>query len=503
MNIKISHKLLILCMIFGIAMTIIGYIGVNNLNSIGHAFNYLHKDPLLALRAGEKMSSYHAYLSSKLTNYIRSQESVSKNEIQTLLTKIDAELANYKDAYNTAKAADEPCAPNMEKWITKYSIFNNQNAFVNKILTTKTTDSNNKNEILQEINEFQNQAFLLFSELIAIEEKEVEEKKNSVNQIISNANNATILAIAISLILIALLSFLIVRSISIPINNLKKTSIEIGKGNFDTSIDVKIEDELGLLAIAFNRMAKQLKESQQNLLKATIKAENANQAKSQFLEIMSHELRTPLNAILGFSQLMEMQVTPNSSERQEWSGYILDAGNHLLDIINQALSLSHIESKIQNINTQSLCVANISRECITRILTTMVNINQITIDNTITDTTLMVKADEQCFRQVLINLITNAVKFNREHGRVIVSCFIKSDNKLRIEIKDTGLGISKENLSLMFTPFERLDQKQGTISGIGVGLHISKQLIEAMNGSIGVESEPASGSIFWFELPLA
>jgi PAS domain S-box-containing protein len=238
-------------------------------------------------------------------------------------------------------------------------------------------------------------------------------------------------------------------------------------------------------------------------VKARAAAEEANKAKSQFLSSMSHELRTPLNAILGFGQLLEMQIDPDNQEQKEYVGHMIAAGNQLLGLINDLLDLSRIEIGKLDFNIKNCNIAELALGSVSLVASSLANSKSITIENNIADAGLLVKGDELRIRQVLINLISNAVKYNREKGRVTLGCFKRQDGKLRIEVRDTGGGISSDKLSLLFKHFERLDQKHGSIEGAGIGLYVCKQLIEAMHGEIGAESVDGEGSTFWFALPIA
>ena len=229
----------------------------------------------------------------------------------------------------------------------------------------------------------------------------------------------------------------------------------------------------------------------------------AEKAKSEFMSIMSHELRTPLNAILGFGQLLEMDADPRTSNHQEAVKHILSAGHQLLGLVNDLLDLSRFDNEQLEHNFQPLCIADIASICVGQVSAAMADKNHVTIENRITDASLMVQGDDLRLRQVMINFLSNAVKYNKENGRVILSSTIEKEGRLRIEVHDTGAGIANDKLSLLFTAFERLDQKHGTIPGVGIGLHISKRLVEAMHGKVGVESTPGKGSTFWFDLPLA
>jgi PAS domain S-box-containing protein len=271
-------------------------------------------------------------------------------------------------------------------------------------------------------------------------------------------------------------------------------------------IDVEISTQymplVDQMFVVFVKDISERKRIEADLLAAKEEAERANNAKSQFLSGVSHELRTPLNAILGFAQLLEMNANLNSSEQNEYVQHIMTAGGQLLALVNEVLDLSRIDAGKTEFNIRPLRIAEIASSCVDQVSVAMQDKNNIMIENTIKDTSILVQADDLRMRQVLINLLSNAVKYNRENGRVTLSSIIENKGRLKIKVHDTGTGIAKEKLSLLFTPFERIDQKHGTISGVEIGLYITKRLIEEMQGSVGVESEQGKGSTFWFDIPL-
>ena len=228
--------------------------------------------------------------------------------------------------------------------------------------------------------------------------------------------------------------------------------------------------------------------------------ERASKAKSEFLSRMSHELRTPLNAILGFGQLLERQK-PTEVQRKR-IGYILSAGKHLLDLINEVLDISRIEAGRMQFSLEPVCVADALEETLDlmRPLATERTI-QLSASADI-DAGVHVLADRQRFKQVLLNLLNNAVKYTPFFGEVTVSYQVTGNEKVRVLVSDTGPGIPAEKLALLFTPFERLGAEQSAIEGTGLGLALSQRLMQAMGGSIGVESDVGEGSTFWIELPL-
>ena len=240
------------------------------------------------------------------------------------------------------------------------------------------------------------------------------------------------------------------------------------------------------------------KKSHNELLKAKNDAEQANQAKSNFLARMTHELRTPMNAILGFAQILQLYNINN--DQREFCDEIIKAGNHLLELINDILDLSKIESGNINISMEELDLKNIIGECIPLVMPLARGLN-ITIDNQLNhEKGLCIKADFTRTKQVILNLLSNAIKYNRKNGSVCITAEHINNNKLRVNIIDTGSGITPELKDKLFVPFERLDAENTAIEGTGIGLNISKRLIEAMDGTIGSQNNLPEGSIFWFEL---
>ena len=227
--------------------------------------------------------------------------------------------------------------------------------------------------------------------------------------------------------------------------------------------------------------------------------ERANKAKSEFLSRVSHELRTPLNAILGFGQLLERQ-NPTETQRPRIR-HILSAGKHLLGLINEVLDISRIESGRMQLSLEPVCAADALTEALDlmRPLAAQRSVQLSTLASF--DNSVFVLADRQRFKQVLLNLLANAVKYTPVSGTVRVSHNANGDQNVRIVVHDTGPGIPNEKLERLFTPFERLGAEQSNVEGTGLGLALSQRLMQAMGGSIGVESTVGKGSTFWLELP--
>jgi len=237
---------------------------------------------------------------------------------------------------------------------------------------------------------------------------------------------------------------------------------------------------------------------EQSLRHASVGAERASQAKSEFLSRMSHELRTPLNAILGFAQLLELDELP--ADQASSVDQIQVAGRHLLSLINEVLDISRIEAGRVSLSTEPVEVGDVLDEVAT-LLAPVAEASDIELSvDTDAARVLRVHADRQRLLQVLLNLGSNAVKYNTRGGSVAFRTGPGAKGRVRIEVRDTGPGIAHEQQDQLFVPFSRLGAERSGVEGTGVGLALSKQLVEVMGGAIGVDSVPGHGSTFWIEL---
>jgi len=244
-----------------------------------------------------------------------------------------------------------------------------------------------------------------------------------------------------------------------------------------------------------------LRDKNAELEAARANADKANLAKSEFLSAMSHELRSPLNAILGFAQLIE-SGSPLPTPGQKTSiDQILRAGWYLLELINEVLDLSLIESGRLSLSREPVSLPEVLQDCQT-LMAPLALKKDIHMHFPQHLVPRFVEADKTRLKQVMINLLTNAVKYNRDGGSVDITCGVRAPQRLRISVQDTGDGLSLEQIEHLYQPFNRLGKEDSAEEGTGIGLVVSKRLVEQMGGAIGVVSVVGSGSLFWIELAL-
>ena len=247
------------------------------------------------------------------------------------------------------------------------------------------------------------------------------------------------------------------------------------------------------------RFERTLQENNVELERARAAAEKANLAKSDFLSSMSHELRSPLNAILGFAQLINSDTPPPTASQTASIDQILHAGWYLLQLINEILDLAQIESGKLALSREPTSLAEVMLEC-QAMIEPQGQKRGIKMIFPQSGCPYFVDADRTRLKQVLINLLSNAIKYNQENGTVVVDCTMKTSERVRVSVRDTGAGLPPDMLQQLFQPFNRLGRERSTEEGTGIGLVMSKRLVELMGGLIGVESTVGLGSVFWFEL---
>jgi PAS domain S-box-containing protein len=257
---------------------------------------------------------------------------------------------------------------------------------------------------------------------------------------------------------------------------------------------------IGYLLIGSDNSAR--KHAQLQLKEAVTAAERANLAKTEFISGMSHELRTPLNAILGFAQLVASSTPVPTLAQQRSIDQILKAGWYLLDLINEILDLALIESGKLILSEEPVALNDLVAEC-RALVESQAALREVALHFATMDAPLYVRGDRTRLKQVLVNLLHNAVKYNRRPGRVDLACAALSADVVRITVRDTGSGLSAEQLGNLFQPFNRLGREAGVEEGTGIGLVVTQRLVHLMGGQIGVESTPEVGSLFWVDLARA
>jgi signal transduction histidine kinase/ActR/RegA family two-component response regulator len=267
---------------------------------------------------------------------------------------------------------------------------------------------------------------------------------------------------------------------------------------FITDIDDRERAEEALREAKEN-LERRVEERTAKLESAREEAERSSKAKSEFLSRMSHELRTPMNAILGFAQVLESE--PLDAEQAQFVREIGTAGDHLLVLINELLDLSRIDAGRMEMVVKPVGLREVLGQAV-KLVGPLLEQNRIRLLDACGGEQ-PVLADAVRLRQVLVNLLSNAAKYNRKGGEIRIECEARGDDRLRLKVIDTGPGIAPEKLEQLFTPFERLGAERTGVDGTGIGLALSKRLMELMGGQIGVETEPGRGAAFWVELAVA
>jgi len=258
-------------------------------------------------------------------------------------------------------------------------------------------------------------------------------------------------------------------------------------------------DIIGYLLIGTDNSVRKRVESELN--EAMAAAEKANRAKTDFLSGMSHELRTPLNAVLGFAQLMESGSPPPTVSQKRNLDQILKAGWYLLELINEVLDLTLIESGKVTLSSEPVSLSEVMLEC-RAMIEPQAHKRGIGMKFARFEVPYFVRADRTRVKQVLINLLFNAIKYNKPGGAVSVEYSLSHTDSIRISVCDTGVGLAPEQLAQLFQPFNRLGKEAGMEEGTGIGLVVTKRLVELMGGTIGVDSTVGVGSVFWIEMKL-
>ncbi|MDJ0577777.1 MAG: ATP-binding protein [Xenococcaceae cyanobacterium MO_234.B1] len=316
----------------------------------------------------------------------------------------------------------------------------------------------------------------------------------------------TCTAIAISGLLIGLIIIIFNRQILKPIQNLKQLTQAIAAGELDDIVELEREDELGALSSAFNRMNIQLQHTVNNLEKAIDDALIAEKSKNKIMTKMSHELHTPLNSIIGVTQIMQQENT-TTKEQLETLDIIEENSLHLLNLINDVLEMTQIEAGQASVNDNSFDFNNLL-ESLKQMFAFQAQEKHIKLSlNIDTNVPQYIESDEEKLRQILFNLLDNSIKFT-DTGEVSLTVKYKSDDekdflhKLYFKITDTGRGISSEEIDNLFFAFTQTETEERFEQGMGLGLPLTRQLVQLMGGDISLESEVNQGTIVRFFIPV-
>lgn len=304
------------------------------------------------------------------------------------------------------------------------------------------------------------------------------------------------------------IAILFSRSVTVPISQIHEDVNIIKQGDLKHRIPVDFSGELAELACGINDMTASLEAARSEeklhneaLARAKKDAECASRAKSLFLSSMSHEMRTPLNAILGFSQLIEFDAKDDDIRNN--TREIIRSSKHLLELIEGLLDISQIESGNLVLNIASYSLKEILDFCLAMVKPSAEE-KSVQINNQVDERPdIKIEVDNKLFKQVLLNVISNAIKYNIQNGSVIIDYSLENNKMLCLSVTDTGKGIEIHNYDKLFDYFDRAGQECSNIAGTGLGLAISKNLIEKMNGTIEFESTVNEGSRFWIKVPVS
>ncbi|MBF0247470.1 MAG: HAMP domain-containing protein [Alphaproteobacteria bacterium] len=337
--------------------------------------------------------------------------------------------------------------------------------------------------------------------------------------------NQILIDLAIVSFLVAVIYWVLHVTVLKPVTHLMDGAARVGHGDYSQRVPVSSSDEMGRLSGCFNAMTERIRDEQsalktlnreladeiefrrnaeKHLLEAKQAAEDASRAKSDFLASMSHELRTPLNAILGFAQMMQYDPRQPLTEKQNESvESILTGGNHLLDLVNEVLDLARIEADRLELQLEEVDAGALIGDCVAMTRPLGEGRDIAVINEAAGVPAAIVRTDAMRFKQVLINLLSNAIKFNRDHGAVTVRLDQTETGYARIAVTDTGIGIAEKDFPSVFQMFHRLNvDPMIAREGTGIGLAVTKLLVERMAGRAGFTSTEGVGSTFWVELPL-
>lgn len=469
---KLTH---IITFTFILIIALAGFIFHKNKQTIS-ALDQIIEENLLATK---KMQLY-----SNLTSHIRSRTNLASQILVTddvfLQDELKLEFDNYAARFNQtfAHLTRSPLDSYEKEFLRQQEIYINETLPLLLRAISLSMDGSAENRrnaatiFYDIVIPAQNTLISVFQKMINSHKKNIENKvAASHNKLHDAIYNDHIIAL-IATILVTLISMLAIRLTH---------SVQSNLYSYQQSLEYKVQQRTSELA-----HAREL-------------AEHANQIRYDFLSSMSHDLRTPLNAIIGFSQILAHNDRLDDQQRNHIKE-IIHSGQHLLGFINDILDLASIEAGKNRLSLEKITVAEILDECITLVSSEAKRYQVQLLREKFSS--YVVTADRVRLKQVILNLVTNAIKYNHHGGSIKIDMQPVASKKLRITIIDTGIGIPKERQHDLFLPFNRLNGERGDIEGNGIGLAITRRLVEEMGGEIGFESMDKIGSRFWVVLPL-
>ncbi|OGP16410.1 MAG: hypothetical protein A2V21_301065 [Deltaproteobacteria bacterium GWC2_55_46] len=531
-SLSISNKLAVVFLFLLFMMGIGGMVGLYNASQLAHVTESLYVD---SFKRAETLSSVeNEFLTARQEMFLHtiitdaSSKAYLDGSIADHRRKIDYLLADYMEM-GIASGQDKLFSE-LNDNLAKYWVIHD--------MVQEFSKEGDRDSALGLIRSTGNKSFTAsVNSLKALIKKEKDTAYASYRESGFFAKDIIKVTFAFTLLAIVFaggLWLILTRAIVKPIVALEESARKIGQGNLAERVPVVTDDEIGNLATEFNRMAgslqhyyatlehkveertealklanDELSSSKLSLEFANMELIEANKMKSQFLANVSHELRTPLNSIIGFSELLQEKAFGDLNERQmQYVEYVHSSGSHLLHLINNILDLSKMEAGRMELAPESFSVMEVLGEVL-GIIRPLAHERNIAIDSKAVPASPMLVADKAKFKQIIMNLLSNAVKFNVQGGSIKVDWKISEEpSGMRIVrfitfmISDTGIGIKGEDKDKLFREFEQIDSSTSReYGGTGLGLVLTKRLVELHNGSIWVESSPGAGSTFYVKLP--
>lgn len=532
-NLKISIKLGLVFMVLLIAMGFGGVVGLYNGLKMSSVMKTLFEDTFTRTEILSSLERELLLLKQNSLYAIRSMEKgdeFTKNELNVRIEKIFSLTDDFIEFDFEADKLDN--LENFKKELNSYKLFHDE-LFTS--LSTGILKETDHSITITKLNMNFDKLNSSFSFFIESEREEFYREYQMGETFAQSLKLATIIFTFLAIVLAVALWLVLRSAIVKPIEILLSNAKSISQGDLTQRIQLDSKDELGILAKEFNSMTSnlqgfyknleakvqertsELEKANDNLIvqqqELETKAEElvlANNLKSQFLASVSHELRTPLNSIIGFSELLNEKAFGELNEKQEqYVNYIYTSGIHLLELINNILDLSKIEAGRMELNLEEFSLVEVLSSTLGSIKPLAYKRN-ISIDAKEVNVSPTIMADKGKFKQIMLNLLSNAVKYNKEGGSVEVNWSIKEEpvkmemkEFLFVSVKDTGLGIKKEDKDRVFNEFEQLDNANThEFGGTGLGLALTKRLVELHDGKIWFESEFGHGSVFYIKMPL-